>query len=382
MEMKIILIIIDGLGDEPIPALNNKTPLEAAFKPYLDKMAENGTTSSVFPFSKKGQLPTSEDTHLALFGYDPQKYNPGRGVFEVLGIGMKPEKGDVCLRGNFATLDKQGLIIDRRAGRIENTERLVKAINGIKIEGIKFIVKKAVSHRIGILMRGQGISSEISDNDRKITGVKPLKILPKAKTKEAIFTAKVLNEFLGKTHLILKKHPFNKKRKLPANYILVRGGGSLKKIPSFQQKYKLKAACVAGGALYKGIGKALGMDLINVKGANALPTTNLKGKFLAAKKALKNYDFVFCHIKAADNLAEDGKYTEKKEFIEKIDKNLKPLLGLKNTLIVVTADHATCSLLKRHCLELVPLIIYGAQKDNLGQIEQIELMPKILTLIE
>jgi len=379
--MRIILVVIDGLGDELIPELNNKTPLQAAFTPYFDKMAENGTTGFVLPFFEKGHLPTSEDTHLALFGYEPEKYNPGRGVFEVLGNGMKPKTGDVCLRGNFATINKQGKIIDRRACRIENTETLVKAINNIKIEGVKFIVKKAVAHRIGIIMRCRGLSPKISTGDPKKSGVKPLKILPKESSGKAIFTARVLNEFLEKTHLILKNQPLNKRRKLPANYLLVRGAGSLKNIPSFQEKYGLKAACIAGGALYKGIGKALGMDLINVKGANALPTTNLKGKFLAAKKALGKYGFVFCHIKAVDNLAEDGKYREKKEFIEKIDKNLKPLLGLKDVLVVITGDHATCSLLKRHCLKPVPLIIYGAKKGVLGKIEQIRLMPEILTLI-
>jgi len=400
---KILLIVIDGLGDEPIPQLKNKTPLEKAETPNLDFLAKKGILGLVLPYFEKGKLPTSEDTHLALFGFDPKISNPGRGVLEVLGIGMEILPGDVCLRGNFTTVDEKMKILDRRAGRIENTEPLIEAISNIKIEGVKFLIKKAFSHRIGIVMRGEKLSSEISDGDPKIIGVQPLKIKALDKSKKAKFTAKVLNEFLKRAHFILKNHPLNKKRKLPANYILVRGAGKLKKFLAFSKKYKLKSCCIAGGTLYKGIGKYLGMDLIQAEGANGLQNTNLKGKILAAKKALKKYNFIFCHIKAADNLAEDGNFLGKEEFIEKIDKNIKPLLGLKNTLIAITADHSTCSELKRHCVEPIPILIYGTpptllppasrapgkngvqkfsekacQKGKFGKIKQINLMEKIL----
>jgi len=401
--MKILLIVIDGLGDEPIPQLKNKTPLEKAETPNLDFLAKKGILGLVLPYFEKGKLPTSEDTHLALFGFDPKISNPGRGVLEVLGIGMEILPGDVCLRGNFGTLDEKMKILDRRAGRLENTEPLIEAISNIEIEGVKFLIKKAFSHRIGIVMRGEKLSSEISDGDPKIIGVQPLKIKALDKSKKAKFTAKVLNEFLKRAHFILKNHPLNKKRKLPANYILVRGAGKLKKFLAFSKKYKLKSCCIAGGTLYKGIGKYLGMDLIQAEGADGLQNTNLKGKILAAKKALKKYNFIFCHIKAADNLAEDGNFLGKEEFIEKIDKNIKPLLGLKNTLIAITADHSTCSELKRHCVEPIPILIYGTpptllppasrapgkngvqkfsekacQKGKFGKIKQINLMEKIL----
>ena len=402
---KILLIVIDGLGDEPIPQLKNKTPLEKAETPNLDFLAKKGILGLVLPYFEKGKLPTSEDTHLALFGFDPKISNPGRGVLEVLGIGMEILPGDVCLRGNFGTLDEKMKILDRRAGRIENTEPLIEAISNIEIEGVKFLIKKAFSHRIGIVMRGGplNLSSEISDGDPKKINVKPKKI--KALRISAKFTAKVLNEFVKRAHFILKNHPLNKKRKLPANYILVRGAGKLEKFLDFSKKYKLKSCCIAGGTLYKGIGKYLGMDLIQAEGADGLQNTNLKGKILAAKKALKKYNFIFCHIKAADNLAEDGNFLGKEEFIEKIDRNLKPLLKLKNTLIVVTADHSTCSLLKRHCTEPIPILICGtpptllplasrapgkngvqkfSEKDckngKLGKIKQINLMKKILEL--
>lgn len=392
---KILLIVIDGLGDKPIKNLGLKTPLEAAKTPNLDYLAKNGICGLVLPWREKGKLPTSEDTHLALFGYHPKYSNPGRGILEVLGMNFKVLPGDVCLRGNFATVDENLKIIDRRAGRIEMTQPLIKAISGIKIEGVQFLIKKGVSHRIGIIMRGKNLSSKISNSDPKSINKKPLLIKPLEKTKSAKFTAKILNQFLKNVHLILKNHPLNKKRKFPANYILVRGAGSLKKIKSFQKKYGLKSACIAGGTLYKGIGKFLNMDLIRVKGATALPNTNLKGKFLTAKKILKKYDFVFLHIKPPDNLAEDGDFLGKKKFIEKIDKNLKPILKLKDVLIVVTGDHSTCCMTKSHCLEPVPLLIFGNGKDGvkhfsekeckkgrLGIFPQLNLMKKVLNLIK
>lgn len=420
--MKILLIIIDGLGDKVVPQLGNKTPLESARTPNFDFLSANGISGLVVPFCEKGKLPTSEDTHLALFGYNPAIFNPGRGVLEVLGLGMKVSKHDVCLRGNFATLGENLKIIDRRAGRIKKTEELIKAISVIEIEGVKFLIKKAVSHRVGIVMRGDDLSPRISDGDPKKVGVRPLKIVPREKSREAVFTARIFNEFLERCRVILKKHPLNRRRGKPANFILVRGAGSLKEIPFFRKKYKMKACCIAGGALYKGIGKFLGMDIIKIKGANALPTTNLREKFNAVKKALEKYDFVFCHIKAADNLAEDGDFRGKKDFIEKIDKNLTPILlsrnmknseinkehepvgrvrmsKIKNTLIVITADHSTCSILKRHCLEPIPILIYSKEirakeekkelgrfsekackKGKLGKINQLDLLPVILQI--
>lgn len=407
--MKIILIIIDGLGDESIPQLGNKTPLEAAKNPNLDWLAKNGVCGLVLPYLQNKKPPTSEDAHLALFGYHPKIYNPGRGLLEVMGIGMEVLAGDVCLRGNFATLDRKMEILDRRAGRISQTLDLIRAIGGIEIEGVKFLIGKAISHRIGIVMRPcpdrvlslgtrvVDLSPKISDGDPKKAKVKPLKIRPLDSSKEAKFTARILNQFLAKAQSILEDHPLNKKRekqgKLPANYILVRGAGTFKRISSFEQKYRVSACCIAGGFLYKGLGKYLGMDLIEVERATGLPDTNLRGKFLAAKKALSKYDFIYCHIKAPDNLAEDGNFRGKRDFIEEIDKKITTLINLKNVLLVITADHSTCSLGKRHCAQAIPILIFGdgvdsvkefsekaCQRGSLGKFRQLELMPKLLTL--
>lgn len=398
--MKILLIIIDGLGDRPIPQLGNKTPLEKARTPNLDYLAKNGICGLVEPVYTT-TIPTSEESHFSLFGYNPKIYRIRRGIFTATGAGMKVKPGDVALRGNFGTVDKNLNMIDRRAGRIARTQSLIKSLNGIVIDNIKFLIKNAGGHRAGIILRGKSLSSKISDGDPHYgrLGKKAQKIIPLDKSKKAKFTAKVLNNFLEKAALILENHPFNKKRQksglLPANYLLVRGASSLQKIPNFKEKYGLKACCIAGKLLYKQIAKFLGMSLIKVKRANGLPSTNLKGKIRAAINTLKKYDFIFLHIKATDSLAEDGNFLGKKRFIERIDKNLKPILKLKKILIVVTADHSTCCALKRHCATPVPVLMYSSltgkdkvqefsEKDcregKLGKIKQINLMPKILKL--
>jgi 2,3-bisphosphoglycerate-independent phosphoglycerate mutase len=296
---------------------------------------------------------------------------------------------------NFATVDENLNIIDRRAGRIDKTESLSKSLSDKKIEGVKFFVKSSHGHRAVLIMSGKNLSSKISANDPNKTGIPPLKVLPQDESEKAKFTAKVLNEFLGWSHQKLKSHELNKERAnkglFPANYLLMRGAGEMEKVPSFKKMYGLKAVCIAGGDLYKGVARILGMDEISVKGATGLSNTNLEGKILAAKKALKKYDFVFLHIKAADTFAHDGDYLGKKNFIEKIDKELKILLELKDTLIIVTSDHSTCCNLKEHCKEPIPILIYGNGVDEisqfsekeckngkLGEINQIEVMQKIL----
>ncbi|GBD33909.1 hypothetical protein HRbin34_00210 [bacterium HR34] len=370
---KILFFVIDGLADDKILELNNRTPLQAADTPAFDNLAQNGLCGLVKPYLLPTEkLPNSDVCHLALFGYDPKKYYLGRGVYEAVGAGIKLKKGDIALRMNFATVNENMEIIDRRAQRIDKTEGLFKSLEKIKIKGAKIILKKTYGHR-GVLVlrssRGVKLSHHITGNDNKKLNVKVQEIKPTDNKKESLTTANILNEFLEKAHEVLKNHVVNRKREkegmFPANYILVRGAGIIKKQKSFYEKYKLKACCVAGGNLYRGIAKFLGMDLISVKGANGLPNTNLRGKFKAVKNSLEKYDFVFLHIKAPDSFAEDGDFISKRKFIEKIDKEFSYILPLPNTKIIVTGDHATCSKIKSHCLNYVPLLFYnGVDKDD------------------
>lgn len=397
---KILLIVIDGLGDRPIKRLDNKTPLESAKTLNLDYLASKGVCGLIEPFYFPWQkYPRSDTAHLALLGCDPKDFYLGRGVYEVVGEGMDIRKGDVALRANFGTVDKNLKIINRRAGRINNTRALVKALVGIKIKGVKFLIEKSLGHRAVLLLRGKNISSAIGGGDvDKKTGIKAKKIIPLDKSEKAKFTADVLNEFIKEVHKRLENHPLNKKRKrqglLPANYLLLRGAGQFKETPSFSKKYNLKAGCIAAGHVYRGVAKVLGMDLINVIGATGNTDTNLKGKVSAIKRSLKKYDFIFCHIKATDILSENGDCFGKMKFIEKIDKSIRPLLNLKDTVVVITADHSTCCEMKRHCKDLIPVLIYSSSDDlkeprikfsekackkgGLGKFKQINLMKKIL----
>ncbi len=393
---KILLIIIDGLGDRPISQLNNKTPLESAQTPNLDLMAKKGICGLVetFRFSKE-KVPSSEGAHIALFGY--KDYFLGRGPYEAAGVGIKLKKGDVALRVNFGTIDNSMKVIDRRAGRISKTELLIRKLQGIKIDSVEFLIKKSYGHRAVLVLRGRNLSPRISDGDSHQERVRVKRVIPLDESKQAKFTADVLNKYLETTHQILKEHPLNKKiekqGKLPANYLLIRGAGIIKETPSFKKRYGLKAACIAGGTLYKGVAKIIGMDLIKVKGATGLADTNLKTKFLAVKKAIKKYNFIFLHIKATDTFSHDGDFQGKKKFIEKIDKEIKTLFGLKNILIVITADHSTCCSDKDHCVEPVPILIFGngknsasrfsekdCKKGKLGKIKQTNLMKTILRI--
>jgi len=376
---KVLLVILDGLGDKAINALNNRTPLEAAFTPNLDYMAENGISGLIQPFQFMDEKhPTSEGAHIGLFGY--KDYFLGRGPYEAAGVNMPLYEGDIALRVNFATINDQRLITDRRAGRIKDTDELIKALSGIEIKGVKFDIKRSNGHRAVLVLRGNNLSSEITSNDPGSEGEFPLKI--KSKDPLADFTAEVLNEYLDKAYDILNDLEFNKNRQVPANYLLLRGAGQFKKIFSFKEKYGLMAACIAGGGLYKGIAKMIGMDVIDIPLLTADTDTNLLNKFEGVERALQNYDFVFLHIKGTDVCSHDGRYEDKKKFIEEVDKYFKTLLNIKDLLIVVTADHSTPSELKEHSSDPVPILIYGNGKDEVSHFSEREAKDGKLGLFE
>ena len=157
---------------------------------------------------------------------------------------------------------------------------------------------------------------------------------------------------------------------LPANYLLVREAGELKKIPSFSKIWKLRAVAITGGGLYQGISRVLNMDIIKVKGATGKPDTNIKGKLGAARKAFKKYNFIYLHIKGTDVFSHDGDFLGKKKFIEKIDKFLPILFGLKNTLIIITGDHTTPCKIREHTADSIPILIYGNGKDSVEKFSE------------
>lgn len=385
---KVIFVVIDGLGDEEISDLGGKTPLDFAQTPNLDNFAREGMLGALIPVFY-GAMPTSEEGHFALFGYDPKEYNLKRGILTALGAGLEVDDGDVAMRGNFSTV-KNGKIMDRRAGRINDTEDLVAKLNGMEIEGVRFFLKPAGEYRLGVVMKGQGLSSEITDGDPHYAGGRNMLFPIEAKDQsiEARFTAKILNEFLSISHKTLSNISSNLERDLPANYILLRGASKITHFPKFEEKYGKSAACIAGKILYKQIGHLLGMDVLMVAGADGTPHTNLEGKFKKAKEL--DRDFVFLHIKAADSLAEDGRFKEKADFLEKIDTQIALLKG-EDIVLVVTSDHSTCSLLKSHCKVKIPFLIWGKGSDDtkifsekecingsLGEINQKDVLEKVV----
>jgi 2,3-bisphosphoglycerate-independent phosphoglycerate mutase len=399
MLKRAIIVIYDGLADRPIKELGWKTPLESAKTPNFDKFAKNAMTGMMYPLGF-GKRPGSDTSHLEILGYPMADYYTGRGPIEVAGLGVQLQTGDVAFRGNCGTVDEKWNIVDRRAGRVRCSEVFANALDGMEIDGIKFIIKSGTAHRYGIVMRGKGLSAAVSSNDPKETGVPVKTVKPLDDTKEAKFTADVLNKFMKKSYEILNAMDENKNRvangDLSANFVLFRGAGVYPSLPKFQEKFGMRACCIAGGGLYKGIGAFLGMDIIDIEGANALPDSNIANKFKRASELIKDYDFIFVHVKAADSLAEDGNWAGKKDFIEKVDKALGTLVIPADTLLVMTADHTTPCVFKAHSADPVPILFMGegiriddvnqfnetaTARGGLGKINGLDVMPEIMNLL-
>ena len=391
---KVILLLCDGLGDRP--SLGGKTPLQAADTPNIDEISKagiNGLMDGISP----GIVPGSDTAHLAILGYDPYKYYPGRGVFEALGADMALHKGDVAFRANFATVDEKMRVIDRRAGR-KGSKELAEALNGLEIDGVKIFLKNTTEHRCAVVMEGknENLSKYVSDVDTHEAGdiVKKCEPLKGKEGEGEKKTAKIVNEFVMRSYEILNGHHVNEERRRrgepPANIILLRGAGSYEEVPSIKARFGFSAACVAGASLYKGVAKYLGMEVIHVEGTTGRADTNLNNKVEAALHALKAHDFVFLHVKATDSMGHDGDFEGKKNMISRIDKELVARIKDADSYIVITADHSTPVSIKRHSSDPVPVVIkgVGVRKDRvnkfdefsaasggLGRISGIDLMP-------
>jgi 2,3-bisphosphoglycerate-independent phosphoglycerate mutase len=370
---KAILLVCDGLGDRP--SVDGKTPLQAAYTPNLDELSEAGI-NGLMDIISPGIVPGSDTAHLSLFGYDPYTYYPGRGVFEALGADMELRKGEIAFRANFATVDENMRVIDRRAGR-KGSKELAEVLNGLEIGSVKISLENTTEHRCAVVMRGEHLSRYVSDVDTHEAGdfvqeCKPLKDGEKERK-----TATIVNKFVRMSYELLNKHPLNEERRekgeLPANIILLRGAGSYEEITSIKERFGFSAACVAGASLYKGVAKYLGMNVLPVKGATGKSDTNLHNKAEAALHALEEYDFVFVHVKDIDNNGHDGNFEGKKRIIEEIDKELVARLKDADAYIAVTGDHSTPVSIKRHSSDPVPVVIKGegVRTDNVNKFDEI-----------
>ncbi|WP_332450566.1 2,3-bisphosphoglycerate-independent phosphoglycerate mutase [Methanoculleus sp.] len=399
---KVLFLVLDGISDRPCEALNGRTPLAAARTPVLDRIAAEGVCG-IMDSIGPGIRPGSDTSHLALLGYPPQEYYTGRGPLEAEGTGIHMTAGMIGFRCNFATVDENGRITDRRAGRISATEPLAEAIReGVDLSplGLNFRFESGAGHRAALALTGDGLGDKVSSNDPKKEGVPPLAVRPCTDDPADAKTAEACNEFIRQSAKILADHPENRRRMeeglLPGNLLLIRGAGKMGTLPQFSERYGLSGSVISAATLISGIGKVVGLEHIPVPGTTGSVDSDLDAKVKAAVRELDRKEFVLMNIKGADEAGHDGKGIQKRDFIEVIDTALAPLLDLQDTLLVVCADHSTPCSIKDHSADPVPVVIRGpgvrvdrtvrfdevsCAEGGLHRIRGCDLMPIALDLI-
>lgn len=338
---KIVMLVADGLGGLPMEP-GGKTELETAKTPNLSALAKRGVQGLSIPV-KPGIAPGSGPGHLGLFGYDPLKYQIGRGALEATGIGFELKPGDVAIRCNFCTLDSAGNISDRRAGRISSEESAPLAISlrQVKIPGVEIFVEPVKEHRFVVVFRAAGLGGNVKDTDPQATGVPPLD--PVAEDQASQKTAEVAKEFLRQAKEILKGHP-------KANFHTMRGFANKPDLSPFAEVYGLKAAAIAVYPMYKGLARLVGMNVIG-------KAATLNDQMDVLKNAWQDYDFFFIHFKYTDSTGEDGNFAEKVKRIEELDAAMTAITALNPDVLIVTGDHSTPSYLKSHSWHPVPTLL-------------------------
>ncbi len=393
---KIMLIVLDGLGDRPNGMFNGRTSLQAAYRPNLNRLAETGLTGLMHPISH-GTVAGSDTSHLSLLGYDPMEVYTGRGPFEAMGLGIQVKGGDIAFRMNFATMDDTGTVTDRRAGRNSTgTDKLASELC-LEMDGVEFIVKEGVEHRAALVMRGSGLSPEVSDSDPHVAGKNSNEVKPLHDG--ASKTADLLNRYIARAREILSASGTNANRKgegiPPANEILLRGAGLVPQLQDFREKYDMKGACIAGIPLITGIGSLVGLDVHTYEKGTGTLTSDFYGKTRVAVSLLDDYDFVIMNIKAPDIAGHDGNPLEKRNALERIDRAFEQLFGiLDDTVVAITGDHSTPCATGEHSGDPLPVLFNtsGIRRDMVTQYDEVscssgtlritsgEVMPHLLNL--
>lgn len=350
---KILMIVLDGLGDRAYTELGGYTPLEYAKTPYLDSLATKSLCGLMYSLGVAIR-PSSDVAHMTLFGVDYRKFYTGRGPIELYGLGKQMRDGDLAFRGNFAITDNNGIILDRRAKRLSPSNQLISQLTCCEIDGVDFTLYHIAEHRFVLLVHGTGLSDQITDSDPHIEGVRVLGVSPRIQDNNAIFTAKVINKYISEISSKLRVSDYG------ANTILLRSGGYRPKWFNFSDKYNLKACCIANNALYNGIGRLLGMQIILPnRYVNYLDYYSHIEELV--RSAFIENDFVFLHIQEADLFGEDGDLAGKINAIEQIDKALCFINDLDDDIVIsITSDHSTPCSLKAHSGDAVPIMIYGS----------------------
>ncbi len=372
---KIIMMLGDGMGGRDVPSLGGQTCIEAANTPALDTIARLGASALMY-VSQPGRPIGSDTAHMALLGYDPVTQYRGRGPFEAMGVGLAPQPGDVAFRCNFATLDENGNIVDRRAGRIkEGTDKLAAAIvEACKdgIEGVQILFKASVEHRAALVLRGEGLDYHVTDVDPHQEHVPPAEArptddCPPELREKAEKTARVLNKFVEIAHEVLDGHELNKQRREqglpPANAVLPRGAGEAVHLKPFSELHDgLRGVMIVEVDLVRGLGMYASMDVPHVDGATGGRDTDELAIAKAVVSAWENADFILCNIKAPDLGGHDQDAAQKIEAIEKVDRAVAYLLDALDwgrTTIMIGADHCTPITVGDHTGDPVPVAFYG-----------------------
>jgi 2,3-bisphosphoglycerate-independent phosphoglycerate mutase len=375
-DTKIVLLVMDGVGGLPV---DGKTELETAKKPNLDELARRGVCGLSDPVLM-GITPGSGPAHLALFGYDPLRYQIGRGILEALGSGVEVGRNDLVARGNFATV-RGGLVVDRRAGRIPTEEniRICTYVNARlpKRQGVEVRVFPGKEHRFVARVTAEGLADALSDADPQKEGHPPLPAAPLVP--EAAKAAAIVNRFLDDVASVLASEA-------AANAVLLRGFSKFPSIPPMQELFQLRPAAIANYPMYKGLAKLLGMEVMDV-GAE---TVHL---FDALEKNWAGHDFFYIHYKKTDSAGEDGNFEAKVAAIEALDPFIPRLLALNPDVLVVTSDHSTPAVLKAHSWHPNPFVLVSSTagvddvqafteracaKGLLGRFRSISAMPLML----
>jgi len=376
-DSRLILVVIDGLGGLPV---KGKTELEAAKTPNLDRLASKSICGLIDPISY-GITPGSGPSHLALFGYDPLQYEIGRGVMEALGSDISLTRDDLAARGNFATINERGMIVDRRAGRIateKNREICGFLGNEIQeIEGVRISITPGKEHRFVLVFRGEGLRDDLTDADPQKDGLKAKGT--EGLSQEAQRAAGIINLYLKKANEVLK--PFH-----PANTILLRGFSKIPHIPTMSDRFKLRPAAIATYPMYRGLAKLVGMEILETG-------ETLREEAATLKKYFDRYDFFYVHFKKTDSAGEDGNFKMKVKVLEEIDRVIPSILKLKPDVLAVTGDHSTPSLLKGHSWHPNPILLHSkyirpddirrfterhCQRGQLGRFAAVHILPLML----
>ncbi len=393
---KILYVILDGLGDRPIPELGNRTPLEAAATPYLDRLAAAGRQGTVITVGK-GIAPESDVAVMAVLGYDPLRYHAGRGPLEALGAGLRFRDGDLALRGNFATVGDGWRIIDRRVGRnltSEDARELAATVNRevrLQQAPAEVVVQATAGHRCAVVIypREGQLSAKISNTDPAYARVEGLGVAradagneveectPLDDSPEAWIAAELVNEFTRQSREIMDPHPVNVRRraagKMPGNVILLRDAGDhLPQTPPIRDRFGIEFGCFVEMPVERGIATLLGMAVIEVPPSSGDREAAYR---IWARRAVQEIDVhggLWLHLKGPDEPGHDGDYEGKRDVIALIDRvffgELLPHINLNDAIIAVTADHATPCELRAHSADPVPLLVSGGgvQPDGTG----------------